>query len=179
MCVCLCLRASNCSSLITSAAADIPVNCADAQQVKAMDDPVSFAAESASRVQTLVTKAKGALSTMFGLVFPKLPQNKSLEEMAQTFVANGSSRIEVLKRTSRTLGALLAFQLLMGYGVEADFVAMLQDLPKAADGTEVDLTQFTARARECARQLISLVDADKAKNVGKDTPSASAQTNAP
>ena len=168
-----------CSSLIPSAAADIPVDRADEQQIKAMDDPVAFAAKSASRVQTLVTKAKGALSTMFGLVFPKLPQNKLLEEMAQTFVASGSSRIEVLKRTSRTLGALLAFQLLMGYGIEADFVAMLQDLPKAADGTEVDLTQFTARARECARQLISLVDADKAKKVGRDTPSASAQTTAP
>ena len=144
-----------------------------------MDDPASFAAESASRVQTLVTKAKGALSMMFGLVFPKLPQNKTLEEMAQTFVTNGGSRIEVLKRTSRILGALLAFQLLMGYGVEADFEAMLIDLPKAADGTEVDLTQFTVRARECARQLINLAEADKVKNVGKDTPSASAQTNAP
>ena len=144
-----------------------------------MDDPASFAAESASRVQVLVTKAKGALSTMFGLVFPKLPQEKSLEEMAQTFIANGGSKIEVLKRTTRILGALLAFQLLMGYGVEADFESMLTDLPKAADGTEVDLTQFTARARECARQLISLAEADKAKNVGKDTPSVSAQTAAP
>ena len=84
----------------TSAAADIPVNRADAQQVKAMDDPASFAAEAASRVQVLVTKAKGALSTMFGLVFPKLPQEKSLEELAQAFIANGGSKIEVHKRTS-------------------------------------------------------------------------------
>ena len=168
-----------CSSLIASAAADIPVDRANQQQVKAMDDPVAFAADAASRVQTRVTKAKGALSMMFGLVFPKLPQDKSFEEMAEAFVAGGGNKIEVLKRTSRTLGALLAFQLLMGYGVEADFVLMLQDLPKAPDGTEVDLTQFTSRARECARQLISLVDADKAKKVGKDTPSASAQTTAP
>ena len=144
-----------------------------------MDDPASFAAEAVERVQTLVTKAKGALSTMFGLVFPKLPQNKPLEELAKTFIVNGGNRIEVLKRTSRILGALLAFQLLMGYGIEADFEAMLTDLPKAADGTEVDLTQFTARARECARQLIILAEADKAKNVGKDTPSASVQTAAP
>ena len=144
-----------------------------------MDDPASFAAESAARVQTLVTKAKSALSTMFGLVFPKLPQNKTLEELAKTFIANGGGRIEVLKRTSRILGALLAFQLLMGCGIEADFEAMMLDLPKADDGTEVDLTQFTARARECARQLIDLVEADKAKKVGKDTPSASAQTTAP
>ena len=126
--------------LVTSVAADIPVNRADERQVKAMDDPASFAAEAVARVQVLVTKAKGALSTMFGLVFRKLPQNKSLEEMAQTFVAKGDSRIEVLKRTSRILGALLAFQPLMGYGVEADFESMLTDLPKAADGTEVDLT---------------------------------------
>ena len=180
MCIYLCLQASNfLFCLIASAAADIPVNRADDLQVKAMDDPVSFAAQSVARVQTLVTKAKGALSTMFGLVFPTLPQDKSFEEMAQTFIANGGSRIEVLKRTSRILGALLAFQLLMGYGVEADFEAMLLDLPKAADGTEVDLTQFTARARECARQLISLAEVGKAKNVGKDTPSASAQTSAP
>ena len=86
--------------LVTSAAADIPVDRADAQQVKAMDDPAAFAAKSAARVQTLLTKAKDALSTMFGLVFPKLPQNKSLEEMAETFIATGSTRIEVLKRTS-------------------------------------------------------------------------------
>ena len=165
--------------LVVSAAADMPINRADAQQVKAMDDPASFAAEAAAHVQTLLTKAKEALSTMFGLVFPKLPQNKSLEEMAQTFVANGGSRIEVLKRTSRILGALLAFQLLMGYGIEADFEAMLTDLPKAADGTEVDLTQFTARARECARQLIALAENDKAKSIDKATPSASAQTAAP
>ena len=74
--------------LVDSVAADIPVNRADEQQVKAMDDPASFAAEAVARVQTLVTKVKGALSTMFGLVFPKLPQNKPLEEMAQTFIAN-------------------------------------------------------------------------------------------
>ena len=165
--------------LVVSAAADIPVDRADEQQVKAMDDPASFAAEAVERVQTLVTKAKSALSTMFGLVFPKLPQNKSLEELAKTFIVNGGSKIKVLKRTSRILGALLAFQLLMGYGIEVNFEAMLTDLPKAADGTEVDLTQFTARARECARQLIILAEVDKAKNVGKDTPSASAQTAAP
>ena len=64
----------------------------------------------------------------------------------------------------------------MGYGVEADFEVMLEDMPKTAEGTEVDLTQFTARARVCARQLISLAESAKPKNV--DTHSASAQTTA-
>lgn len=165
--------------MITAAAADIPVNRADELQVKAMDEPAAFAAESTARVQTVLTKAKNALSTMFSLVYPKLPQNKTLDELADVFVVQGASKIEVLKRTSRVLGALLAFQLLLGYGVEADFEAMMRDLPRMDDGTEVDLTKFTARARACARQLIELVEANKAKKVGKDTPSASAQTIAP
>ena len=162
-----------------AAAADVPIDRADEAQVKAMDDPAAFAAKSAARVQTLLTKAKDALSTMFGLVFPKLPQNKTLDELAEAFVVHGSSKIEVLKRTSRILGALLAFQLLLGYGIEADFEAMMHDLPRADDGTEINLSQFTARARECARQLIDLVEVNKAKKVGKDTPSASVQTNGP
>ena len=157
----------------------MPVDRANAQQVKAMDDPTSFAAEAASRAQKLLTKTKEALSTMFGLVFPKLPQDKTLEEMAQAFVISGANKIEVFKLTSRILGALVAFQLLMGYGVDANFEAMLQELPKAEDGAEIDLAQFTARARVCAHQLIDLVETDKANKVGKDTPSASAQTAAP
>ena len=157
----------------------MPIDRANAQQVKAMDDPASFAAEAVARVQKLVTKTKGALSTMFGLVFPKLPQDKTLEEMAQAFVISGANKMEVFKRTSRILGALVAFQLLMGYGVDVNFDAMLQELPKAEDGSEIDLAQFKARATVCARQLIALVETDKANKVGKDTPSASAQTAAP
>ena len=84
----------------------MPIDRANAQQVKAMDDPASFAAEAAAHVQKLVTKTKGALSTMFGLVFPKLPQNKTLEEMAQAFIISEANKIEVFKRTSRILGGI-------------------------------------------------------------------------
>ena len=158
--------------LIFSAAADIPVNRADEAQVKAMDNPTSFAAEAVRRVQGLVEKSKTALVNLGRLM--KMPQDKTLDELAEAFVVQGAGKIEVLKRTSHILGALLAFQLLMGYGIEAKFEDMMSDLPKAADGTEVDLAQFTARARDCARQLIDLVEANKAKRAGKDAPSASA-----
>ena len=163
--------------LVISAAADIPVNRADEAQVKAMDDPASFAAEAVRRVQGLVEKSKTALLNLGRLM--KMPQDKTLDELAEAFVVEGAGQIEVLKRTSRILGALLAFQLLMGYGIQAEFEDMLRDIPKADDGTEVDLAQFTARARDCARQLIELVEANKAKRAGKDAPSASAQTTAP
>ena len=160
-----------------SAAADIPVNRADEAQVKAMDDPALFAAEAVQRVQGLLTKSKTALLNLGWLM--KMPQDKTLDELAEAFVVEGASQIEVLKRTSRILGALLAFQLLMGYGIQAEFEDMLRDIPKEDDGTEVDLAQFTTRARDCARQLIELVEANKAKRAGKDAPSASAQTTAP
>ena len=163
--------------MIISAAADIPVNRADEAQVKAMDDPSSFAAEAVRRVQGLVEKSKKALLNIGRLM--RMPQDKTLDELAEAFVVEGASQIEVLKRTSRILGALFAFQLLMGYGIQAEFEDMLRDIPRSDDGTEVDLAQFTARARDCARQLIELVEANKAKRTGKDAPSASAQTNAP
>ena len=144
-----------------------------------MEDSLSFATDSAERVQALVVKAKAALSTLFGLVLPKLPQEKTLDELAETFLIKEPNSIEVLKRTSRIYGALLAFQLLMGYNIEADFETMSKALPTGEDGVNIDLTQFTRRARECARQLVELVEANKKKGADKDAPSASGQTNLP
>ncbi|KAK1616824.1 hypothetical protein QYE76_022341 [Lolium multiflorum] len=47
--------------------------------------------------------------------------------------------IEVFKRTSRTYGALLAFQLMMGYGFKADIEEMTKKLPKGKDGRSIDV----------------------------------------
>jgi hypothetical protein len=51
------------------------------------------------------------------MMFPKLDQNKTLGEMADTFFIDSSEAIEVLKRRSRLYGAVLTFQLLMGTGL--------------------------------------------------------------
>ena len=93
--------------MVISAAADIPVNRADEAQVKAMEDPASFAAEAVRRVQGVVEKLKTALLNLGRLM--KMPQDKTLDELAEAFVVQGAGKIEVLKRTSRILGALLAF----------------------------------------------------------------------
>src|SRR3954464_13518358 len=152
------------------------VNRAEEAEVKAMENPIAFAAEAATRVQVLVEKAKEALASMHQLVFPKLPQDKKLEEMAQAFIVGGVAKIEVQKRNSRLHGALLSFQLMLGYGLASDFEEMMQDLRKAADGTEISLGKFHVRARDLALQLIDLVEASKASRAGKDAPSALAQT---
>src|SRR3954451_14118476 len=152
----------------------MPVDRAEEAEVKAMEDPIAFTAEAATRVQALVEKAKEALANMHQLVFPKLPQDKKLEDMAHAFIVGGAAKIEVQKRNTRLHGALLSFQLMLGYGIAADFEEMMQDLPKAADGTEISLGQFHARARDLSLQLIELIEASKSSRVGKDAPSASA-----
>src|SRR4051794_13513371 len=115
-----------------------------------MENPVAFTTKAATRVQGLVEKAKEALGSMHQLVFPNLPSDKKIEEMAQSFIVGGAAKIEVQKCNSRLHGALLSFQLLLGYGLTDDFEEMMQDLPKAADGTEISLGQFHARARDLA-----------------------------
>jgi hypothetical protein len=57
--------------------------------------------------------------------------------------------IEVFKRTSRTYGALLVFQLLMGYEFKADMQSLTKKLPKDQDGLVIDLSPFSAPARKC------------------------------
>jgi hypothetical protein len=54
------------------------------------------------------------------MIFPKARQEKTLEQLMDSFAVDTKDNIEVHKRTSRTYGALLAFQLMMGYGFKAD-----------------------------------------------------------
>src|SRR4051794_28700344 len=115
-----------------------------------MENPIAFVTEAATRMQGLMEKAKEALANMHRLVFPKLPQDRKIEEMAQAFIVGGAAKVEVQKRNSRLHGALLSFQLMLGYGLTTAFEEMMQDLPKAADGTEISLGQFHARARDLA-----------------------------
>ena len=95
-----------------------------------------------------------------------------------TFSVDIEGIIEVFKRTSRTYGALLAFQLLMGYGFKADMELLTTELPKDQDGLAIDLSPFSVPARKCARQLLDLVEANKPAADGP-APSLSTQTQAP
>jgi hypothetical protein len=82
------------------------------------------------------------------------------------------------KCTSRTSGALLAFQLLMGYGFKANMELLTTELPKDQDGLAIDLSPFSLSARKCARQLLDLVEANRSA-AGGSAPSLSTQTQAP
>jgi hypothetical protein len=131
-------------------AADMPVDRTNRLQVESMSDAISFAIDSSDQIQELLKKAKGALSKLFLLMFPKLDQDRTLEELVDAFFIDTDNSIEVLKRRSRLYGALLAFQLLMGYGFEADMERLTKELPKNEDGSTVDLGLYSNPARKCA-----------------------------
>ena len=57
---------------------------------------------------------------------------------------------------------------MMGNGIEAEFEEMVKALPKGEDGVDVDLTQFTKHAKECACQLVELAEANKKERANKD-----------
>ncbi|KAK1610102.1 hypothetical protein QYE76_033775 [Lolium multiflorum] len=107
--------------------------------------------------QELLVKGKGALARMHSMIFPKIKQEKTLGQLIDTFAVDTKEVIEVFKRTSRTFGAVLAFQLMMGYGFKGDIEEMTKGLPKEQDGQPVDLSTFKASALTCARQLLELV----------------------
>jgi hypothetical protein len=88
----------------------MPVDRTNKLRVDSMSDALSFATKSSNQLQDLLKKTKGALSRLFPMMFPKLNQNKTLGEMADTFFIDSSKVIEVLKRCSRLYGAVLIFQ---------------------------------------------------------------------
>jgi hypothetical protein len=96
-----------------------------------------------------------------------------------TFFINTNNTIEVLKRRSHLYGALLAFQLLMGYGFEADMERLTKELPKNEDSSTIYLGLFNESAHKCASQLLKLVEDQKKNSTSDATPSSSAQTQAP
>ena len=125
--------------------------------------------------QELLVKGKGALARMHSMIFPKIKQEKTLGQLIDTFAVDTKEVIEVFKRTSRTYGAVLAFQLMMGYGFKGDIEGMTKELPKEQDGQLVDLSAFKASALTCARQLLELVSSRKSST----GPSSSTQTQLP
>jgi hypothetical protein len=67
------------------------------------------------------------------MILPKMvlaDQQKTLEQLVDTLSINTEGIIEVFKRTSRTYGALLAFQLLMGHGFKAEMELLTKELTK-------------------------------------------------
>jgi hypothetical protein len=159
-------------------AADMPVDRSNRLRVDSISDAISFAIDSSDQIQELRKKAKGALSKLFLLMFPKLDQDRTLEELVDAFFIDTDNSIEVLKRRSRLYGALLAFQLLMGYGFEADMERLTKELPKNEDGSTVDLGLYSNPVRKCACQLLKLVEDQKKKSASESAPSSSANPQA-
>ena len=154
---------------------DSPADALEKLQDNSPVDALSLTLESHKLIQALLQKNKGVMLRMHSMIFPKADQSKTLEQLTDAFAVDTKEVIEVFKLTSRTYGALLAFQLMMGHGFKANIEEMSKELPKEQDGRFVDLGAYKISALKCARQLLELVSAKKS-SIG---PSLSNQTQAP
>ncbi|KAK1609153.1 hypothetical protein QYE76_032826 [Lolium multiflorum] len=121
------------SSLALLEAANIPAAALDMVPNNSLANGVSMALASHQLTRELLERGKGALARMHLMIFPKLKPDKTLG-LVEAFAVDTKEVIEVFKRTSRTYGALLAFQLMMGHGFKANIEEMTKELPKGQDG---------------------------------------------
>ncbi|KAK1604102.1 hypothetical protein QYE76_027775 [Lolium multiflorum] len=122
------------SALALLEAASIPATALDKVPSNSPANGVSMVLATHQLTRELLDKGKGALARMHSMIFPKAKQEKNLGQLIDAFAVDTKEVIEVFKRTSRTYGALLAFQLMMGYGFKADIEEMTKELPKEKDG---------------------------------------------
>ena len=158
--------------LVTTVAADVPVDRTARLRVGPLEDSIAFAVDSADKLKNLFDKEKSALAKLYSQIFPKLPQVAGLEAMTGAFWTQKENPIEAIKRNQHVLGATMTYQLLMGHGVDADFEELSKSMPRDEDGELVDLASFKDSARTCAFQLINLVDQEKAKIQEAPTPTS-------
>ncbi|XP_071674460.1 uncharacterized protein [Lolium perenne] len=118
------------SSLALLEAANIPADALDRVPNNTPANAMSMILASHQLTRELLVKGKGALTWMHSMIFPKIKQEKTLGQLVDAFAVDTKEVIEVFKRTSRTYGAVLAFQLMMGYGFKGDIEEMTKELPK-------------------------------------------------
>ncbi|KAK1620566.1 hypothetical protein QYE76_026083 [Lolium multiflorum] len=133
-------------------------------------DALSLAAESNVQILRLLQKSKGALSKLYSMIFPKAKLDKTLDEMAEAFLVDPSDPVEVLKRRSRLIGAVLTFQLLMGHGMGSELEEFSKALPVNDENHLVNLEPFKRSAITCANRLLKLVDEAQAEPAPESAP---------
>ncbi|KAK1643324.1 hypothetical protein QYE76_061129 [Lolium multiflorum] len=151
-------------------AADLTVTRRHQLREDSTADALSLATESNVQVLGLLKKAKGALSRLYSMIFPKMKEDKTLDEMAASFLVDPSEPVEVLKRRSSLFGAVLTFQLLMGHGMGSDLEELSKALPVDNDNHLVDLEPYKRSAVTCANRLLKLVDEAQAKPAPESAP---------
>ncbi|KAK1631530.1 hypothetical protein QYE76_005845 [Lolium multiflorum] len=82
-------------------AADLTVTRRHQLREDSVADVLSLAAESNIQVLGLLKKAKGALSRLYSMIFPKMKDGKTLDDMAASFLVDPSEPVEIPSSSSR------------------------------------------------------------------------------
>ncbi|KAK1698732.1 hypothetical protein QYE76_015429 [Lolium multiflorum] len=82
-------------------AADLTVTRRHQLREDSIADALLLAAESNIQVLGLLKKAKGALSRLYSMIFPKMKEDKTLDDMAASFLVDPSEPVEIPPSSSR------------------------------------------------------------------------------
>ncbi|KAK1660823.1 hypothetical protein QYE76_048982 [Lolium multiflorum] len=82
-------------------AADLTVTRRHQLREDSIADALSLATESNIQVLGLLKKAKGALSRLYSMIFPKMKEDKTLDDMAASFLVDPSEPVEIPPSSSR------------------------------------------------------------------------------
>ncbi|KAK1606307.1 hypothetical protein QYE76_029980 [Lolium multiflorum] len=82
-------------------AADLTVTRRHQLREDSIADALSLAVESNIQVLGLLKKAKGALSRLYSMIFPKMKEDKTLDDMAASFLVDPSEPVEIPPSSSR------------------------------------------------------------------------------
>ncbi|KAK1645939.1 hypothetical protein QYE76_063744 [Lolium multiflorum] len=82
-------------------AADLTVTRRHQLREDSIADALSLAAESNIQVLRILKKAKGALSRLYSMIFPKMKEDKTLDDMAASFLVDPSEPVEIPPSSSR------------------------------------------------------------------------------
>ena len=104
-------------------------------------------------------------------MFPKAQPLQELSALIDLFSAD-KNPLGKYSRAQTVCGAETALTLSMAHGIQGNFDEAVSEIPKGADGKEVDLTPFARRARELAKRLAVLVEEWAKKKTAPEKSSA-------
>jgi hypothetical protein len=128
----------------------------DQTRVDSLSNAIVAAEACGTHVQGLLSQLKQVLESIYGHVHPKEKAPEALGALVEFFCASKDPMRGFGNDQSR-IGAATALTQIMAHGIEGDLERACSSRPMEAEGKEVDLAQYVARADILSRMIASLL----------------------
>ena len=113
--------------------------------------------EQVLKTRVTLGKLRLVLSDFFKMMFPEWEVPNGIDALVSAFM--GTPALVDFSRAQTLSGAEAVLTLAGAHGIEANFEAAFSGVPVDADGEEVDLGPFEAKAIPLAEKLLSMLEA--------------------